>query len=127
MFAVLIPNGDKGQQVAPFICIITNEGDPQLEATLGWGCPVTQTPLHARPDPYPRPMITDTQMEVFRASRLHTPLINRALAKDLDPFLQVEVYQYRAQQKKVHRQAHDMVEARRKLQVERAHLCDSTQ
>jgi len=63
-------------------------------------------------------MLTDTQMEVFRASRLHTPLINRALAEDLDPFLQVEVYQYQAQQKKVHRQAHDMVEARRKLQVE---------
>jgi len=53
IFTVLIPNGDKGQQVAPFICIITNKGDPQLEATLGWGCPVTQTPLHAHPDPYP--------------------------------------------------------------------------
>ena len=37
----------------PFICIITNEGDPQLEATMGQGCPITQTPLHTHPDPYP--------------------------------------------------------------------------
>jgi len=53
MFAVLIPEGVKGQQVAPFICIITNEGDPQLEATMGRGCPVTQISLHTCPDPYP--------------------------------------------------------------------------
>jgi len=76
MFTMLIPDGDEGQQVAPFIRIITNKGDPQLKATMGQGCPVTQIPLHAHPDPYPQPMLTDTQMEVFRASRLHTPLIN---------------------------------------------------
>ena len=46
MFMALIPDGDDGQQVAPFIRITTNEGDPQLEATLGRGCPVTRTPLH---------------------------------------------------------------------------------
>ena len=118
MFAVLIPNGDEGQQIAPFIHIITNEGDPQLEATMGWGCPITQLPLHACPDPYPQPMLTDTQMEVFRASRLHTPLVNQALAEDLDPFLQAEVYHYQAQQKKVCQQAHSVVKARQKLQIE---------
>jgi len=76
MFMVLIPDRDEGQQVAPFICIITNKGDPQLEATMGWRCPVTQIPLHAYPDPYPRPMLMDTQMEMFRAGKLHTPLVN---------------------------------------------------
>ena len=53
MFMALIPDGNDGQQVAPFIRITTNEGDPQLEATLGLGCPITKRPLHARPDPYP--------------------------------------------------------------------------
>ena len=125
MFMALIPDGDDGQQVAPFIHITTNEGDPQLEATLGRGCPVTRRPLYARPDPYPRPMLTDTQMEVFRSGKLHMPFVNRALGESRDPTLQAEVYRYRAQQKKVRQRAHGVVEARRKLQVERARLRDS--
>ena len=35
IFMALIPDGNDGQQVALFIHITTNEGDPQLEATLG--------------------------------------------------------------------------------------------
>ena len=124
MFMALIPNGDNRQQVTPFICITTNEGDPQLEATLGWGCPVTRRPLYTHPNPYPWPMLTDTQMEVFQGGKLHTPLVNQALAEGMDPTLQAEVYWYRALQKKVHQHAHGVVEARRKFQIKWACLCD---
>ena len=124
MFMALIPDGDDRQQVTPFIRITTNEGDPQLEATLGRGCPVTRRPLYACPDPYPRPMLMDTQMEVFQGGKLHTPLVNQALAEGRDPTLQAEVYRYRALQKKVCQCAHGVVEARRKFQIERAHLRD---
>ena len=69
-------------------------------------------------------MLTDTQMEVFRGGKLHTPLVNQALAEGGDPTLQAEVYRYRALQKKVRQRAHGVVEARRKFQVERACLRD---
>jgi len=70
-------------------------------------------------------MMTDTQMEAFHGGRLHTPFINCALAESRDPTLQAKVYHYRAQQKKVRQRAQGVVEARRKLQVERTRLRNS--
>ena len=122
---IQIPDGDDGQQVTPFVHIVIDEKDPQLKATMGQGCPVIQLPLHTRPDPYPWPMLTDTQMKIFQSGKLHIPFINWALAEDKDPSLQAEVYQYWAQQKKVSQQAHSIIEARRKLQVKQAHLHNS--
>jgi hypothetical protein len=89
---VMIPDGDDGSVVAPFLHIDTNEGSPRLEGTLGLGCPVRSIPLHARPDRYPRPILGNQQLQIFRSEEVYTPMVNTALRMDGDPSLQANIY-----------------------------------
>jgi hypothetical protein len=125
LFMVMIPDGDEGSVVAPFLRIDTNEGSPRLEGTLGLGCPVQSIPLHARPDRYPRPVLADQQLQIFRGGEVYTPMVNAVLGMDGDPSLQAEVYRYRAGQRRVTRAARLVVEARQALHRERRSMYES--
>ena len=118
MFRTPIPDGDDEVTLANFVRIDTNHGSPRIEGTLGLGCPVYSNPLTAEPDRYPRPVLTDGQLQVFRGGESYTPMINMALADDGDPSLQAEVYRYRESTKKVIRKACLVVQARQDLHRE---------
>jgi hypothetical protein len=108
---MMVSDGDKGMRVATYIRIDNNEGSPRLEGTLGLGCPVISNPLHACPDQYPRAMMTDKELQVFRAGESYTPMVNAALAADGDATLQAEVYRYRASTQRSIRLAQQVVQA----------------
>ena len=120
-----IPDGDDGATLANFVRISTNHGSPRIEGTLGLGCPIHSNPLTAEPDRYPRPALTDGQLQVFRGGESYTPMINMALADDGDPSLQAEVYRYRESSKRVIRKARLVVQARQDLHRERRELYHS--
>ena len=65
--------------IAPYLRLDLNSGNPHIEGMLGQGCPVTSHPLHTTPDRYPRIMLTDRQLQYFKAGEAQTALANRAL------------------------------------------------
>jgi hypothetical protein len=79
---------------------------------MGLGCPVHSNPLHARPDQYPRPTLTEEQMQLFRGGEVFTPMVNAALQADGDPSLQAEVFRYRATLRRANAAAAEVVQAR---------------
>jgi hypothetical protein len=111
-FLLTVPDGDEGTTMATYVRINNNDSDPRIEGTLGLGCPVNSNPLHARPDQYPRPVLTDEELQIFRAGESYTPMINAALADDGDATLQAEVYRYQASTKKIARLRRQVVNAR---------------
>ena len=80
--------------VAPYLHLDLNGGYLHIEGTLGQGCPVTSRPLYATPDRYPCIILTDRQLQYFKAGKAQTALANRALRDEQDISLQAEVYRY---------------------------------
>jgi hypothetical protein len=118
-FLLTVPDGDEGMTMATYVRINNNDGDPRIEGTLGLGCPINSNPLQARPNQYPRPILTDEELQIFRAGESYTPMINAALADDGDATLQAEVYRYRASSKRIIRLARQVVNAWYELHRER--------
>jgi hypothetical protein len=107
------------QEVAKYLRIDTNEGDPILLATMGSGLPVHRAPLHAKPDSTPRPAFTEQELIFFRGGEAYTSMVNTKLAEEDDVGLQAEVYRYRISIKKERTIARQMATLKYKYQRQR--------
>ena len=86
---------------------------------MGLGHPVISHPLHATPDHYPRIMLTDRQLQYFKAGEAQTALANRALRDEQDISLQAEVYRYCEGVRRTERLAKRVWDARQEYQAQR--------
>ena len=110
---------DGAVTIAPYLRLDLNRGDPHIEVTLGLGQSITSRPLHATPDRYPRIMLTERQLQYFKAGEAQTALANRALRDEQDISLQAEVYRYREGVRRTERLAKRVWDARQEYQAQR--------
>jgi len=89
--------------------------EPELLLTRGRNCRVHSRPLHARANPYPRPMLTRKQEFAFYPGQSHSKLVDHALALEQDDTLRAEVIRYRTLNTKIHSMARRAAELRRDL------------
>ena len=104
--------------IAPYLRLNLNRGNPLIEGTLGLGRPVTSHPLHATPDCYPHIMLTEQQLQYFKAGEAQTALANRALRDEQDISLQAEVYRYRKGVRRTEHLAKRVWDARQEYQAQ---------
>ena len=117
-YPMQIQDGDGTITIAPYLHLDLNRGNPHIEGTLGLGHPVTSHPLHATPDRYPRIMLTERQLQYFKAEEAQTALANRALQDEQDISLQAEVYHYCEGVRRTERLAKRVWDARQEYQTQ---------
>jgi hypothetical protein len=87
-----IPDGNGGQELAPFICYHIKDPSPFLEACMGFNCDVFSHPLHVHPDREYHAPLTPHQEWFFEPDQKHTTIISWALHNKRDPMLTAEVH-----------------------------------
>jgi len=92
---VIIPDGNHGEQIAPYIQYDLDSGSPEILGTRGCHCTVHSTLLKARPGLYSRPFFTRKQQFTFQDQEVFTPLVDSAVRQEDDISLTAEVQRYR--------------------------------
>src|SRR5882762_11865484 len=104
------------QEVAKYLQIDTNGGDPILCATMGRGQLVHRSPLYAKPRKTPQLTLTKQELLFFQGGESYTTMVNSALTIEDDIGLQVEVYCYQAGLKRECNMARELATLKYKYQ-----------
>ena len=76
LYPMQILDEDNAITITPYLYLDLNGGNPHIEGTLEQGCLVTSHPLHATSDHYPHIMLTEQQLQYFRAEEAQMALAN---------------------------------------------------